>query len=149
MFGLAILTILNTVTVATIGEGYSSSEPGAPIRAGRRAFTIYTHQEACEKAAEPARIVAEPIELVVGDKFALSDPVVAAFDYAGNFVPDVPLEIFDPDTTVKKLRRELHTLQQDYIAVEPGQKIIHFRATCTEPPYITGEMVITIREPGG
>ena len=149
MFSLALLSVIATITVATIGQGYSSSEPGAQISAGQRAFTIYTHQEACENTAYPARIVAEPIELAVGDKLALSDPVVEAFDAEGNFVPNVPLDIFDPDTTNRKLRRQLHTLHQDYVAVEPGKKIIHFQATCKEPPYVTGELVITIRKSGG
>lgn len=147
MLGLALLLVVANITVATIGQGYSSAEPGAQISAGQRAFTIYTHQEACDRTAYPSRIIARPLELEVGDKFRLSDPVVEAFDEDGNFLPSVPLEIFDPDTTDRKLRRELHTLQQDYVAVQVGQKVIHFRATCADSPSVFGELVITIREP--
>jgi hypothetical protein len=94
-------------------------------------------------------MTAEPIEISVGDKFALSDPIVAAYDASGAFIPDVPIEIFDPDTTNRKLRKELHTLRQDYVAVEPGEKVIQLRATCQGPPYVIAELVITIRESDG
>ncbi len=146
MFGIGVLSVLSSITVATIGEGYSSSSPGAHISAGQRAFTIYTHREACEKADYPAAIVVAPIELTVGDSFRLTDPVVEAFDAEGNFIPNVPLEILDPDTTDRKLRKEMHSLRQDYVAVEAGQKTIHFRASCSEPPGVVGELVITIKE---
>ncbi len=140
------LLALAAITVATIGEGRTSSKPGSKIQAGQRWFTIYTHEDACESTAAPSSLIAEPIVLWIGDTFALNDPVVAAYDASGTFIPDVPIEILDPDTATRLLKKELHTLHQDYVAVEAGEKVIEIRSTCEGPPWVSANLVITIRE---
>lgn len=115
--------------------GLTSAEPGAQIQAGQRWFTIYTLQEACEATPQPALLVAQPMVLPFGELFTLDAAIVDAYDTAGNFIPEVPVEILDPDPSNDVLHREVEAT---------GRKVIEFRTLCERSPGLATHIEITI-----
>ncbi len=130
MFNFSAVFVLATITVATIGEGLSSSEPGANIRAGYRIFTTITGPEACKSTPTPVSLRSKPITLTVGDKLHLTDLVVDAYDASGNFLPSTPLEILETDEGNRVLKRDLESARYVWIAAEPGTIILLARDYC-------------------
>lgn len=100
----SILLILFLPVAAFCDEGYSSATLSSFANVYSRAFTIYTHVEACGKAPEVSEIeINYPKEIIkVGDRIQanssddsiVSDFIINAFDEDGNFLPSVPIFVY-------------------------------------------------------
>ena len=139
------LLVLSAITIANIGEGFTSAEAGAKINAGYRMFTTITGPERCDSTLVPASIVAEPINLVVGDTLELTDLVVAAYSASGDFIPSVPIEILEQDTANRILIRDLESTRYVYVAKDRGMKTLLIRHYCQGEAGATAELQVTIR----
>jgi hypothetical protein len=101
--GICLLLLSFFPVVAVCQEGYSSAQPSIPARIYYRVFTIYTHQEACEKSPKVSVIslrlpstrmrVGDKIKTNSPDDSIVSDLVIEAFDEDGNFLPAVPVYV--------------------------------------------------------
>lgn len=86
---------LALLSLVTIGEGWSSPLPGETISAGYRQFSAA--DDACGRSPVPARFVARPLHIAVGEQLTFDDFVVEAYDAAGRFIGPVPIEILTSD----------------------------------------------------
>jgi hypothetical protein len=98
---MALLFPLSALA-GTFAEGFSSSVLGGPADLRYRAFTIYTGQEACAEAKQPAELSVRPspIEMSIGDQIhrsnvdrAPSELIIEAYGEAGEFLPAVPIVV--------------------------------------------------------
>lgn len=144
MLNFSAVHILAAISIATIGEGLSSSEPGVRIEAGHRMFTTITGPEACNSSPAPVSLVAEPVTLTVGSELELTDLVVAAYGASGDFIPSVPIEVLERDTRNRILKRDLDDIRYVWIAKEPGTKILLIRDICIGAGGAEADLPITI-----
>lgn len=82
-------------------------------------FTIHTGPAACRNTQPPTKLVATALSVNVGDRLHLSDPVVAAYDARGEFMPRVPISI-GCDTSNGVFVRDVDADQITFVATKPG-----------------------------
>lgn len=112
-----------------LAEGFSSSVPGARATLASRYFTSVSGADACERSPIPTSFEVQLTRSAYapGDRLYLDELGIYAFDAAGRFLGDVPVQIRilgDPESFVARSNR-------DFIEfVRPDTGVLHVYFYC-------------------
>lgn len=145
---VSAVVLFSALAGATVGEGLTSSAPGAPIEAGWRMFTTITGRQACAAVPVPETMRADRVELSVGEKLAFDQIVVEAYGEYDTFIASVPIDIFDPDTANTSMAAVGEPIGSEYEARRHGTKVFHIRHYCGDAIGVLAELFVDVRNDG-